>query len=110
MKKPRKHYTPEERSRLLRRHLRENAQNAKLCDELGLQATVFYRWQKAASRLTYRSRPGGRGSAGNGVCAIPHRRGCGGSTQLPFQPLLGSPATTVLGGCRLARLKRRFTR
>jgi transposase len=30
----------------LRRHLLEKEPISKLCDELGLQPTVFYRWQK----------------------------------------------------------------
>jgi transposase-like protein len=30
---------------ILRRHLLENEPISKLCDELGLQPTVFYRWQ-----------------------------------------------------------------
>ena len=46
MKKHRKHYTPEEKVAILRRHLLENEPISKLCDELGLQPTVFYRWQK----------------------------------------------------------------
>src|SRR5258708_3873454 len=46
MKKPRKHYTPEEKVAILRRHLLEKEPISKLCDELGLQPTVFYRWQK----------------------------------------------------------------
>ena len=46
MKKPRKHYTPEEKVAILRRHLLEKEPIAKLCDELGLQPTAFYRWQK----------------------------------------------------------------
>ena len=46
MKKRRKHYTPEEKVAILRRHLLENEPISKLCDELGLQPTVFYRWQK----------------------------------------------------------------
>ena len=37
MKKPRKHYTPEEKVAVLRRHLLENEPISKLCDELGLQ-------------------------------------------------------------------------
>ena len=43
MKKTRKHYTGEEKVAILRRHL---VPVSKLCDELGLQPTVFYRWQK----------------------------------------------------------------
>jgi transposase-like protein len=46
MKKQRKHYTPEEKVAILRRHLLENAPISKLCDELGLQPTVFCRWQQ----------------------------------------------------------------
>src|ERR1700693_152865 len=46
MKKQRKHYTPEEKVAVLRRNLLENEPISKLCDELGLQPTVFYRWQK----------------------------------------------------------------
>ena len=46
MKKQRKHYTAEEKVAILRRHLLEQEPVSKLCDELGLQPTVFYRWQK----------------------------------------------------------------
>ena len=46
MKKRRKHYTPEEKVATLRRHLVEGVPISDLCDELGLQPTVFYRWQK----------------------------------------------------------------
>ena len=46
MKKPRKHYTGEEKVAILRRHLLEKEPISKLCDELDLQPTVFYRWQK----------------------------------------------------------------
>jgi transposase-like protein len=46
MKKQRKHYTPEEKVAILRRHLLENSPISKLCDELGLQPTVLYRCQK----------------------------------------------------------------
>ncbi len=46
MKRQRKHYSGEEKVAILRRHLLEGAAVSTLCDELGLQATVFYRWQK----------------------------------------------------------------
>src|ERR1019366_6287502 len=46
MKKQRKHYTAEEKVAILRRHLLEKEPISTLCDELGLQPTVFYRWQK----------------------------------------------------------------
>ena len=46
MRKQRKHYSPEEKVAILRRHLLENEPISKLCDELGFQPTVFYRWRK----------------------------------------------------------------
>lgn len=46
MRKTRKNYTAEEKVAILRRHLLEQEPVSKLCDELGLQPTVFYRWQK----------------------------------------------------------------
>ena len=46
MKKERKYYTAEEKVAILRRHLLEQQPVSKLCDELGLQPTVFYNWQK----------------------------------------------------------------
>src|SRR6266516_532887 len=46
MKKQRKHYSAEEKVAILRRHLLEGAAVSTLCDERGLQPTVFYRWQK----------------------------------------------------------------
>jgi len=46
VKKTRKQYTAEEKVAILRRHLLEQEPISKLCDELGLQPTVFYRWQK----------------------------------------------------------------
>jgi transposase len=46
MKKQRKQYAPEEKVAILRRHLLEKEPISNLCDELGLQPTVSYRWQK----------------------------------------------------------------
>jgi len=46
VKKQRKHYTAEEKVAILRRHLLEQEPVSKLCEEFGLQPTVFYRWQK----------------------------------------------------------------
>jgi transposase-like protein len=46
MKKQRKHYTPEEKVAILKRHLLEQVPISELCDKQGLQPTVFYRWQK----------------------------------------------------------------
>ncbi len=46
MKKQRKHYTLEEKVAILRRRLLEKELISTLCDEVGLQPTVFCRWQK----------------------------------------------------------------
>ncbi|MFZ3264709.1 MAG: integrase core domain-containing protein [Terriglobales bacterium] len=46
MRKERKHYTAEEKVAILRRHLLEKVPVSDLCEELALQPTVFYRWQK----------------------------------------------------------------
>jgi len=46
MSKERKHYTAEEKVAILRRHRLDKIPVSSLCEELGLQPTVFYRWQK----------------------------------------------------------------
>ena len=46
MKKQRKHYAPKEKLAILRRHSVEGVSTSDLCDELGLQPSVFYRKQK----------------------------------------------------------------
>jgi len=46
MSKNRKHYTPEEKVSMIRRHLVEKVPVSELCQEQKLQPTVFYRWLK----------------------------------------------------------------
>jgi transposase len=46
MRKEREHYTAEEKVAILRRHLLDQVPVSDLCEEPGLQPTVFYRWQK----------------------------------------------------------------
>ena len=46
MRKERNHYTAEEKVAILRRHLLDKVPVSDLCEENGLQPTVFYRWQK----------------------------------------------------------------
>ena len=46
MTKRRKNYTPEEKVTILKRHLVEKVPVSDLCDDLGLNRTVFYGWQK----------------------------------------------------------------
>jgi transposase-like protein len=46
MARPRKHYSPQEKVSILRRHLLDQVSISDLCDEFGLAPNVFYRWQK----------------------------------------------------------------
>jgi transposase len=46
MTRRRKNHTPEEKVSILKRHLVEKVPVSDLCDELGLNPTVFYGWQK----------------------------------------------------------------
>ena len=47
MSKPkRRRYTPEQKAAILRRHLVDKVPVSDLCDELKLQPSVFYTWQK----------------------------------------------------------------
>jgi transposase-like protein len=62
MRKERKHYTSEEKVTILKRHLLDKIPVSDLCEELGLQPTVFYRWQKeffenGASAFQSKQRP-----------------------------------------------------
>ena len=42
MRRERKHYTAEEKVAILRRHLLDQVPVSELCEEHGLQPTVFY--------------------------------------------------------------------
>jgi transposase len=63
MRKERTPYTAEEKVAILRRHLLDKVPVSELCEENGLQPTVFYRWQKeffenGASAFQAKERPG----------------------------------------------------
>jgi transposase-like protein len=46
MDKQRRTFTAQEKVSVLRRHLLEKVPVSTLCDECGLNPTVFYRWQQ----------------------------------------------------------------
>ena len=46
MRKKRRHYTPEEKVLILKKHLAEGIAISDICDQYHLQPTVFYAWQK----------------------------------------------------------------
>ena len=45
-KRKRRHFTPDEKAAILRRHLANKISVADLCDEYNLQPSVFYQWQR----------------------------------------------------------------
>ena len=45
---PRRHYTPDEKAMMLRRHLADQVAVSDLCDEYQLKPSVFYLWQRQA--------------------------------------------------------------
>lgn len=45
-RKPRKHYPAPEKLAILRQHLLEGKAVSEVCEQHGLQPTVFYVWQK----------------------------------------------------------------
>ena len=46
MKRARRNFTGQEKVGILRRHLLDKVPVSDLCEELGLQPTQFYTWQK----------------------------------------------------------------
>lgn len=45
-KRQRRHFTPEQKAEILRRHFVDKVPVSDLCNELRLQPTVFYDWQR----------------------------------------------------------------
>lgn len=64
MVKRRRTFTAAEKVAILRRHLLDGVAVSDLCDEHGLNPTVFYRWQKAFfenGTAAFESRTSGNG-------------------------------------------------
>jgi transposase len=47
MPRQRRHFSPQEKVAILRAHLLEKVPISDLCDQHGIQPTLFYSWQKA---------------------------------------------------------------
>jgi len=45
-KRQRRHFTPEQKAEILRRHLVDKIPVSDICNELKLQPTVFYDWHR----------------------------------------------------------------
>ena len=46
MARQRKHFAPEEKVSILRRHFIEKIPVSNVCEETGIQPSLFYQWQK----------------------------------------------------------------
>lgn len=64
MRNRRKHFTGEQKAAIVREHLVDRKSVSSLCDEHGIQPTVFYRWQKQVfdSLAAFFERSADRGS------------------------------------------------
>ena len=47
-KRTRRPFTTEQKAEILRRHMVDKVPVSELCNELGLQPSVFYQWQRQA--------------------------------------------------------------
>jgi transposase len=45
-KRTRRHFSPEDKVAIIKRHLLEGVSVADLCEEIGLHPVQFYQWQK----------------------------------------------------------------
>jgi hypothetical protein len=93
MKKQRRHYTMEEKAAILRRHLLEKEPISTLCDELGLQPTVFYRWQKE-----FFENGGGLGQKGRRISPPARSGSLKGECIRPGTPLSFDDAQRLVSG------------
>lgn len=64
-KKKRLHRSPEEKAAILRRHHIDKVPVSALCEELGLQPSVFYHWQRELFARAPQMLANGRGGRGS---------------------------------------------
>jgi transposase-like protein len=76
-RQPRRHFTPQEKLAVLRRHLLEHVPVSDLCDQYGIQPTLFYLWQKtffdngtAAFEHSARARKAGQDAQDRKITAL----------------------------------------
>jgi len=65
VKKKRKQYNAKEKVTIIRKHLLEGVAVSDVCDEYGIQPSVFYRWQKTLFEQGDQVFEGKRGSQVN---------------------------------------------
>jgi|SRR5713101_91483 len=45
-KQPRRHFTPQDKTAIVKRHVLEGTAVSSLCDEFQINPTLFYQWQR----------------------------------------------------------------
>jgi|SRR5580704_16652527 transposase len=60
MSQERRHFTPEEKVAILKRHLLEHVPVSNLCDEYKIAPNLFYRWQREFFEGGHRAFDNGR--------------------------------------------------
>lgn len=69
MSKERRHFTPEDKIKILREHLLDDVPISQVCEKHQIQPTLFYLWQKTlfengGAAFQVRRGPGARADAG----------------------------------------------
>ena len=59
-KQTRRHFTPQEKAVIVKRHLLEGAAVSALCDEFQINPTLFYLWQRQLFENAYLAFENGR--------------------------------------------------
>ena len=61
-KKARRHFTPQEKALIVKRHLLEGVPVSNLCDEFNIHPTLFYQWQRLLFEYAHLAFDNGRKS------------------------------------------------
>jgi transposase len=71
--KARRHFTPDEKATILRRHLGDKVPVSDLCDEYQIQPSLFYLWQRQALDNLGAAFQDGRSRRGQAQTALKER-------------------------------------
>lgn len=71
--KSRRHFTPEEKATIIRRHLADKVPVSDLCGEYHIQPTLFYLWQRQALKHLSAALQDGRTTRGQAQAVTAER-------------------------------------
>jgi transposase len=71
--RPRRHFTPDDKAAILRRHLADRVPISDLCDEYHIQPSLFYLWQRQALENLSAALQDGRAVRGQSQAAAADR-------------------------------------